>query len=313
MRRAIPCFFAVATLGLACGGLGDTGAPPMPATEAPSTPGHTAPLAVDAGFDAAPPIRSDAWLNGDPVDVNAHDKLILVEMWGTWCGPCLPAGNHVQSIADAHPNDLTVVGVAQDDAPKAAAFLRSHRWTWRNATDPDGLILNAYGSSSVPHTYLIAKGRILWHGHPSEVDTVLTEVLAGRWTPAIATTYAELPRLVEQYLASPAAPDARDLGRRIVDGGRSRPSELNDLAWRILTEVPAAQRDLPLAVEASQLAVDVTHQEDYAILDTAALAQWEAGHKPEALALQQKAVAECDKVEGTDCGEIEGRLRQFGG
>lgn len=295
--------------GLACGGAPQAVAPAPPVPVAVSPP----PTPAADAFREAPPLVSDHWLNGDPIDVRAATKPVLLEVWGTWCGPCLPAGHHVQRIAEAHQDDLVVVGLAQDTAQKAGPFLKDKGWTWRNATDPGGIVSDAWGADSVPHTYLLVGGRIVWDGHPNAVEPVLDEVLAGRWTPAEAAAYAEVPAEIERYFASLGTPEAAALGGRIVDGGRGRPYELNDLAWRILTEVPEPQRDGALAVRASQTALEATHRGDYAVADTAALALWQAGRKDEARALQREASRLCAANQGNDCPDIDSRLRLFGG
>jgi thiol-disulfide isomerase/thioredoxin len=315
MRALVP--LVCLSLALACGGGPPPAAPvaPSPVPEvAPVVPVATAAPPFDvSSFRAAPAIRSDHWLNGDPVDVKNHDKPILVEVWGTWCGPCLPAGFHIQRIAEAHPNDLTVVGVAQDTAQKAGPFLREKGWTWRNATDPGGLVSNLYGADSVPHTFIIVAGHIVWDGHPNGVEPVLDEVLAGRWSATEAAAYAAVPAQIEHYFAVVGSPEAATAGAQLVDGGHGRPYELNELAWRILTEIPAGQQDLPLAVRASQVAVEATHHGDYAVLDTAALALWKTGKKADALALQKDAARLCAADQGSDCADIDGRLKEFGG
>jgi thiol-disulfide isomerase/thioredoxin len=39
-------------------------------------------------------------------------KVVIVDFWDTWCGPCLRALPHLKELSQSHPNDVVVVAVA---------------------------------------------------------------------------------------------------------------------------------------------------------------------------------------------------------
>jgi len=51
--------------------------------------------------DEAPPITATTWLNteegANPTE-DADEKVILVELWGTWCGPCVRSMPKLQAL-----------------------------------------------------------------------------------------------------------------------------------------------------------------------------------------------------------------------
>lgn len=89
---------------------------------------------------------------------------ILLNLWATWCAPCvkeLPALAQLQAAMPRHRLDVVAVDVARGTPADAAAFLRSHGAT-RLAVyvDTDLALMRAFGAYGLPLTVLIDdKGR----------------------------------------------------------------------------------------------------------------------------------------------------------
>lgn len=69
-------------------------------------------------------------LNGNDVTLHSYKgKVIVLNLWATWCGPCKMEIPDLIKLQAAHPNDLVVVGVVVQDkfGDQVRAFVREFR------------------------------------------------------------------------------------------------------------------------------------------------------------------------------------------
>ena len=91
----------------------------------------------------------------------------LVNLWATWCAPCLKEMPDLQAFASEQgANGIQVVGIALDDAAAVRDFLQQHRITYPTLVDAPGPadagIRLGNPAGVLPYTALIsAEGRLL--------------------------------------------------------------------------------------------------------------------------------------------------------
>jgi peroxiredoxin len=146
---------------LACGGtlLGPEDASKDPARLV----GRQAPA-----FSVAPATGPAGAAPSDIVLDRLHGDVVLVDFWGTYCGPCRRSLPHLQALSARYEADgLRVVGISEDGADdgKVAAFAKAHGLKFALAWDQDGAIARRYGPESVPSSFLIDRQGIVRYTH----------------------------------------------------------------------------------------------------------------------------------------------------
>jgi cytochrome c biogenesis protein CcmG/thiol:disulfide interchange protein DsbE len=99
-------------------------------------------------------------LEGRSVSLGSlRGRPLLLNFWATWCPPCLAELPALEALAQAQPDCLQVVGIAESSggADAIAAFAREHRLTYPLLVD-DGRAGASYSVVYLPHSVLIDSG-----------------------------------------------------------------------------------------------------------------------------------------------------------
>ncbi len=132
--------------------------------------------------DEAPPLHASKWLNwqGDAPSLESlKGRVVLLEFWGTWCGPCVRAMPGIQKLHDRYSNrGLTVLAISYEAEAVIQPFLTKNAFTMPVGSDTDKKTISAYPIKGWPTTVVIGKdGKIAHVGSPYDAEEAVEKAL----------------------------------------------------------------------------------------------------------------------------------------
>jgi len=156
----------------------------------------------------APKLEVKKFLKGDEVKGFQKGKIYVVELWATWCGPCLQSIPHLTELQKKF-EDVSIIGIAvlQEDQDIIPEFVEKmgDKMKYRVAMDlvpedgdpQEGKIVKNWMEPAevggIPTAFVInGDGVIAWIGHPAELEEPLEKIVTGKWDIA-----AEVKKVLE--------------------------------------------------------------------------------------------------------------------
>lgn len=119
------------------------------------------------------------WLSGPAPDLKG--KVVVVDFWATWCGPCRELIPEMNEWAKEFSKDVVFVGLSDEKPETVKAFMKSNPMDYPVATDPSQAMYKRLGVEGIPHVMVVTPdGVVRWQGWPQDPKDRLTEDVLGR-------------------------------------------------------------------------------------------------------------------------------------
>jgi peroxiredoxin len=165
--------------------------------------------------DEAPSVELEAWAQlakGEkPPSLDAlKGKIVLIEFWGTWCGPCVRSMPRIQALhVRLKERGLKVLAISYETLDVTKPFCEKNGYTFTIGSDPSKRVCSAYFTRGWPTSIVLDKdGKVAHVGNPYSAEEAVEKALGLETDP---------PKLLTAALGALASKDTKrikeDLGR----------------------------------------------------------------------------------------------------
>ncbi|MBQ3514223.1 MAG: TlpA family protein disulfide reductase [Lachnospiraceae bacterium] len=106
--------------------------------------------------DVAPEFTAELVDGGEIILSEQKGKVVLLNFWATWCGPCVGEMPAFERLAEEYKDRVVIVAVnCMEDESTVAKFVKENGYTFPVAYDVEGEICDKYPSDGIPYTLVI--------------------------------------------------------------------------------------------------------------------------------------------------------------
>jgi thiol-disulfide isomerase/thioredoxin len=122
---------------------------------------------------AAPPeVAAKDWINAEkaPTLAGLKGKVVVVEFWATWCGPCVKGIPRLNKLHDDYAGKGLAILTFTDQSRKGIENFMGQTPT-KYVVGAGSELASEYGVDGLPHAFVIGRdGKLLWEGDPSDKE-----------------------------------------------------------------------------------------------------------------------------------------------
>ena len=109
------------------------------------------------------------------------DKVVLLDFWATWCGPCRQSMPEVQAVWDKyHSKGLEVMSISDEPQATIVSFHRSSPFTYPVYRDADQIASGLFTQAGIPAFVLVKDQKVVWQSNgyaPGIIESAVADEL----------------------------------------------------------------------------------------------------------------------------------------
>lgn len=111
------------------------------------------------GSKTPPALKVSDWENSQALSLDKlKGKIVVLDFWATWCGPCIASIPHNNEIAEKYKNDVVFIGICHPEgADKMKDTIQKHSIKYPVAVDANKETISAYKVNGYPDYYIFDK------------------------------------------------------------------------------------------------------------------------------------------------------------
>lgn len=142
-------------------------------------------LDVNEKVDQYPKVE---WLKGTPVTNFEKDKIYVIELWATWCKPCVASMPHLSELNTKFKDKIIFIGqnVMENDVEKVKKFITGKEKLMdytigfsggSQTTDFYKNWMKPSGTVGIPRTFIVQNNTLVWITDPFHLNEAVLQLL----------------------------------------------------------------------------------------------------------------------------------------
>ncbi len=110
-------------------------------------------------------------INNKKID---RTKLLLLDFWATWCGPCIASFPHLEELQAKYTNEIQIIAISDEKTEKVSSYLKKNKIDLTFFNDTEKKIFKLFNIKARPISCLISEnGVFLWAGNSKDFEPVV--------------------------------------------------------------------------------------------------------------------------------------------
>lgn len=122
-------------------------------------------------------------------------KIIVIDFWATWCGPCIAAFPHLDSLQAKYKKQVQIIALSDEKPLKVISFLKGKKKSLSFFIDQRQQVFKRFEIETRPFTAILdSKRTLIWVGSSQHLEDALKKIIKGEEAPVYLNQNSQLYR-----------------------------------------------------------------------------------------------------------------------